>query len=250
MNCTHQVRSLDPCNLPLQHCSMLLWYQSCHGFRCTISLFRWYAATWLWILWSFAEAQFAAKWWFRNRTMMLHHFLPSALNAYYSRLQKACTTLIFFGAWTLLADLDTLEVVNMIWMTPMSCSCRCLEALQNRTEPTAVANVSLLQEIVRHISFTTLHFRICHDVITSNEDLKKYRDPEIQSLQNAEVPFHPDHCGDRRKCLQSQWRVVGSLLQKNTAKTWIWPSVQRFCCWLCYSFPKKMRKNCNKNSKK
>ena len=43
---------------------------------------------------------------------------------------------------------------------------------------------------------------------------KKYRDPEIQGLQNSEVPFHPDHCGDRRKCLQSEWRVVGSLPQK------------------------------------
>ena len=133
MNCTHQVRSLDPCHLPLQHCSMLLWYQSCHGFRCTISLFRWYAATWFGILWSFGETQFVniANWWFRNRTMIGRHFPPSALNAYYARLQKACTTLTFFGTWTLLRDLDTLEVIKMIWMTPISCSCRCLEAVQN-----------------------------------------------------------------------------------------------------------------------
>lgn len=116
MNCTHQVRSLDPCHLPLQHCSMLLWYQSCHGFRCTISLFRWYAATWFGILWSFGETQFVniANWWFRNRTMIGRHFLPFALNANYSILQKACTTLIFFSSWTLLRDLNTLEVIKMI----------------------------------------------------------------------------------------------------------------------------------------
>ena len=80
------------------------------------------------------------------------------------------------------------------------------------SEPTAVE--TYLQDILHHISFTTLHFIIFHDVITSNEDLKKYRVPEIQSLQNSEVHFHTDHCGDRRKCLQSQWRVVGSLPQK------------------------------------
>ena len=119
MNCTHQVRSLDPCHLPLQHCSMLLWYQSCHWFRCTVSLFRWYAATWFWILWSFDETQFVniANRGFRNRTMMVHHFLLSALNAYYSRLQKACTTLIYSAperSSETIRDLNTFEVMKMI----------------------------------------------------------------------------------------------------------------------------------------